>query len=339
MNLTDNKKARDLGGQGLIEVNIKEINMTLNSLTQITVPFHNTELLLVEHNGQPYTAMRPIVENIGLDWKTQLIKIKQRFNSVVGEIPTTGKDGKQYKMLCLPLKKLFGWLMTISPNKVKPELRDTVIKYQEECDDVLWDYWIKGQATNLRPKTHKSEREPLTNAVNLLVAKTKHLNYSDAYKLVHQRFNVQHIDEIPYDMIPVAVEYVHHLIAIYSSAEEKAQGSLLDNETLGLVKDLVDAIISQNFVTSKIYRAIHMLSNEQGHYLAEYAFKTNIAVLKLTRTMDLRGPLNREIISDDLKTISYTTGNQHYGDRWFHPLMESSRLMGVLEISGSLIRH
>ncbi|MBD1230156.1 hypothetical protein IDM33_06155 [Acinetobacter seifertii] len=69
-------------------------------------------------------------------------------------------------------------------------------------------------------KTHKSEREPLTNAVNLLVAKTKHLNYSDAYKLVHQRFNVQHIDEIPYDAIPVAVEYVHHLIAMYSKAEK-----------------------------------------------------------------------------------------------------------------------
>ncbi|MGG6543797.1 UNVERIFIED_CONTAM: hypothetical protein KWG02_18260 [Acinetobacter baumannii] len=69
-------------------------------------------------------------------------------------------------------------------------------------------------------KTHKSEREPLTNAVNLLVAKTKHLNYSDAYKLVHQRFNVQHIDEIPYDVIPLAVEYVHHLIAMYSRAEK-----------------------------------------------------------------------------------------------------------------------
>ncbi|HCQ9703268.1 TPA: ORF6N domain-containing protein [Acinetobacter baumannii] len=205
-----------------------------------------------------------------------------------------------------------------------------VFEQLEDC------YFVRKE---ILAKTHKSEREPLTNAVNLLVAKTKHLNYSDAYKLVHQRFNVQHIDEIPYDMIPVAVEYVHHLIAMYSSAEKKAQGSLFDNETLGLVKDLVDAIISQNFVTSKIYRAIHMLSNEQGHYLAEYAFKTNIAVLKLTRAMDLRGPLNRKIISDDLKTISYTTGNQHYSDRWFHPLMESSRLMGVLEISGSLIRH
>lgn len=44
-------------------------------------------------------------------------------------------------------------------------------------------------------KTHKSDREPLTNAVNMLVAKTKHLNYSEAYKLVHQRFNVEHIEE------------------------------------------------------------------------------------------------------------------------------------------------
>ncbi|HHP0305472.1 BRO family protein [Acinetobacter baumannii] len=181
-------------------------------------------------------------------------------------------------------------------------------------------------------KTHKSEREPLTSAVNLLVAKTKHLNYSDAYKLVHQRFNVLHIDEIPYDVIPVAVEYVHHLIAMYSKAEK--QGSLFDEDQFKLLKNLIDAIISQNFATSRIYRAVHMLDNEQGHYLAEYAFKTNIAVLKLTRAMDLRGPLNRKIISDDLKTISYTTGNQHYSDRWFHPLMEAGMLAGALRISG-----
>lgn len=72
-------------------------------------------------------------------------------------------------------------------------------------------------------KTHKSEREPLTNAVNMLVSKTKHLNYSEAYKLVHQRFNVKSIDEIPYDVIPVAVEYVHHLIALYSQIDKKQQ--------------------------------------------------------------------------------------------------------------------
>lgn len=106
-----------------------------------TIFFHNANLSIVEHNGQPYVPMRPVVEGMGLAWQAQFDKLKQRFGSVVMEIMTTGKDGKQYQMLCLPLKKLFGWLMTISPNKVKPELRDTVIKYQEECDDVLWDYW------------------------------------------------------------------------------------------------------------------------------------------------------------------------------------------------------
>lgn len=72
-------------------------------------------------------------------------------------------------------------------------------------------------------KTHKSDREPLTNAVNMLVAKTKHLNYSEAYKLVHQRFNVEHIEDIPFESIPVAVEYIHHLIALYSSANKQEQ--------------------------------------------------------------------------------------------------------------------
>lgn len=76
-------------------------------------------------------------------------------------------------------------------------------------------------------KTHKSEREPLTNAVNMLVTKTKHLNYSEAYKLVHQRFNVEHIEDIPYEAIPVAVEYVHHLIALFSQAE-KSQTAISD---------------------------------------------------------------------------------------------------------------
>lgn len=66
-------------------------------------------------------------------------------------------------------------------------------------------------------KTHKSERVSLNDAIHLLVAKTKNLNFSDAYKLVHQRFAVEGIDEIPFDQIPVAVEYVHHLIALMSN--------------------------------------------------------------------------------------------------------------------------
>ena len=58
----------------------------MNTLTQITVPFHNAELYLVEHNGQPYTPMRSIVQGMGLDWASQFVKLKQRFASCVVEI-------------------------------------------------------------------------------------------------------------------------------------------------------------------------------------------------------------------------------------------------------------
>ena len=108
------------------------------------MPFANGELTLIDCNGEPYVAMKSVVEGMGLAWQSQHEKLKQRFNSVITEIVTTGKDGKQYSMLCLPLKKLFGWLMTISPNKVKAELRATITRYQEECDEVLWQYWTTG---------------------------------------------------------------------------------------------------------------------------------------------------------------------------------------------------
>ena len=89
-----------------------------------------------------------IVEGTGLSWQGQYEKLtqNQRLSSTIKEIVMVAEDGKQREMVCLPLRKLPGWLMTIYPNKVKPEIRDTVIAYQNECDDALWDYWTKGQA-------------------------------------------------------------------------------------------------------------------------------------------------------------------------------------------------
>lgn len=218
MKSIDNKKAHSLGGWGLIGVNLKEINMTTTSLQQITVPFHNAELFLVEHNGQPYTPMKPIVDGIGMDWASQFVKLKQRFASTIVEITIVANDGKERLMTCLPVRKLFGWLMTISPNKVKPELRDTVIKYQEECDDVLWDYWTKGIAVNPRKSTPK-DRESLRHAVSNLVSRAK-INFSDAYNMVLQRFDKNHIEEIPLDELGNAVEYVHGLILTFDKAQQ-----------------------------------------------------------------------------------------------------------------------
>lgn len=116
----------------------------------ISVPFHGTDLFVVNHNGEPYTPMKPIVEGMGMDWASQFTKMKKRFKSTIVEITMVASDGKSRSMICLALRKLAGWLHTISPNKVRPEIRDRVIQYQEECDDVLYEYWTKGQVVNPR---------------------------------------------------------------------------------------------------------------------------------------------------------------------------------------------
>ncbi|EPQ3875568.1 ORF6N domain-containing protein [Acinetobacter baumannii] len=304
--------------------NIAQINDTQVSI----ISFNSTPVVTSEMLADFYQTDTKHIQNNYLRNSARFIEGKHFFKLVGDQLKNFKNQPSLRGLVNKRASHLTLWTERGAARHAKMLDTDQAWEVFEQLEDC---YFVRKEILS---KTHKSEREPLTNAVNLLVAKTKHLNYSDAYKLVHQRFNVQHIDEIPHDVIPVAVEYVHHLIAMYSNAEKKAQGSLFNEDHFNLLKNLIDAIISQNYVTSKIYRAIHMLNNEQGCYLAEYAFKTNIAVLKLTRAMGLTGPNNRKIISDDLKTASYTTGNQHYGDRWFHPLVESGRLMGVLEISG-----
>ena len=116
---------------------------------QIRVTFHGSSLFIVDHNGEPYTPMRPIVEGMGLSWATQTVKLnKNRERWGVSLIETPSID-KYNAVICLPLRKLFGWLQTLQPNRIRKEIRDKVIQYQNECDDVLWRYW--NQETNHPP--------------------------------------------------------------------------------------------------------------------------------------------------------------------------------------------
>ncbi len=110
------------------------------------VTFHGDTIFCIEKNGQPFSPMKPIVENMGLDWSGQAAKFrsnKERWGMEIISIPT--ESGVQ-EMVCMPLRKLPAFLAGINPKKVKTEIRDKVIIYQNECDDALWDYWTKGRA-------------------------------------------------------------------------------------------------------------------------------------------------------------------------------------------------
>lgn len=125
----------------------------------IKVPFHGAELALINQDGEPYVPMKPIVEGIGLAWQVQHRKMTEgRFKSSITEmVIQVDGDTQKRPYTCLHLRKLPGWLMSIHPNKVAPELREKIIAYQNECDDVLWSYWNDGQAVNPRAAQPKPE--------------------------------------------------------------------------------------------------------------------------------------------------------------------------------------
>lgn len=192
--------------------------------TAITVPFHGTDLFIVEHQGQPYTPMKPIVEDMGLDWKSQYVKLQDnqaRWSTMVISTIVAG-DGKIREMLCIPLRKLAGWLMTIHPNRVKPEIRDTIIRYQNECDDVLWQYWTEGQvARKDKPNptpllATKEQREPLIKAVRRLVsvsnAKGKPISYEEAHSIINLKMGVDSVEALTLEQIPKAMTLVGEIL-------------------------------------------------------------------------------------------------------------------------------
>ena len=181
-----------------------------NQISTQTISFNNQSLITVEQGGNHYIAMKPICENIGLAWESQLLRIKRDdvLNSTMIIMIIVAEDGKKREMICLPIEYLNGWLFGIDINRCKPEIRGTLIKYKKECYQALHDYWFNGKAER---KTTVDDRTGLRNAVNMLVSK-KGLIYSDAYHLIHHRFNVESIEDLTLEQLPQAVEYVHKII-------------------------------------------------------------------------------------------------------------------------------
>ncbi len=127
----------------------------------VKVEFCGAFLEGVISDGCAYVAMKPIAGAMGLAWESQFTKLKtdEVLSSVITEIVMTAADGKKYKTLCLPEDYLQGWLFSIKPGKLKPVLREKVIRYKRECYRVLHRAFTQGVAeTNLRVMATDSKR-------------------------------------------------------------------------------------------------------------------------------------------------------------------------------------
>jgi len=109
------------------------VEKTGRNMQTLTAEFLGKEVTLVDNNGVAYVAMREIVEGIGLSWGTQSIKLNEnskKFNCF--HIETVGADGKNRQMLCMPIKKLNGWLFSINP---KSNTRNELVNGENYCSN------------------------------------------------------------------------------------------------------------------------------------------------------------------------------------------------------------
>ncbi len=120
--------------------------------TKLTVvsKVNSIEIQTVEKDKDYCVPIRPICDALGVDFSAQRQRIDRDeiLCSTVVVITTVAADKKEREMYCLPIKYVWGWLLTIDVSRVKEEAKEVVIAYQMECYDVLYNYFF-GQYQNM----------------------------------------------------------------------------------------------------------------------------------------------------------------------------------------------
>jgi len=126
----------------------KEGSSALVPLEEKTVKFYGDEitaaLVEIKGKGDVYVPLRPLCDYLGLDWSAQYRRSKRdevladELISVAMTTTEIGRGKGRRDNLCLALKFLPGWLFGIDATRVKPELKEKIIRYRRECYDVLY---------------------------------------------------------------------------------------------------------------------------------------------------------------------------------------------------------
>lgn len=147
--------------------------MNQNTRLEI-VEFNQDKLICPVINGEPYTLINPIIEKIGLFDRAarRNITSNPRLNKFIVYIklktagltearglenithnseiivdlgPESGQyfeELKGYKYMALPVRKLAAWLYSIDIVKVSEQVRPQLEKFQDECDEVLFNHFF-----------------------------------------------------------------------------------------------------------------------------------------------------------------------------------------------------
>lgn len=137
----------------------------------VEVPFNGSAMIAQRFDdGEIYTALKPICENIGIAYNGQWERLNRTPWATIRMIRTVGADGKQRDMVAISRKTLTMWLATIDTNRLSDEqARHNVTVYQKEAAEALDQYFNEGGA--IRVSDADSDEDIMARAV-LVAQKT-----------------------------------------------------------------------------------------------------------------------------------------------------------------------
>lgn len=257
-----------------------------------TIDFNGQSLITIEKDGIHYAAVKPIAENIGLNWNSQHNRITRDdvLNSVVVMMTTTGTDGKQYEMTCLPIDYLNGWLFGIDAKRVKPEIKAPLIQYKMQCYKALYDYWHTGAAVhpsvNEELPSSVKDRNGLIKAARMAQARLA-IGYDEVFNLIHHRFNINRISELTVSQVGEATEYIQRLvlnqIAEPYRKSEHAQAALTISDEADDPTEYGAPVtmVNQTMASGKFFGTIDSNGRMTMRELGQHEFITSLEALPI----------------------------------------------------------
>jgi hypothetical protein len=212
--------------------NVSEILIPPEREIQL-IEFYETSITAVigKTPDETWIALKPICDHLEIARHRQAEKIREdRTYEGRWQLMLLPSDGGEQETFCLALSFLNLWLASISPQKVRPEIQDRLIRYKQECAAVLYQHFFQkhGERTNnvaIDVVSHltriesgvsdlKSGQTDLTRKVDLIEARSrKHI--PEAVKQLLTAFTIATYDGLcaccPRGKEQLATEFDHAL--------------------------------------------------------------------------------------------------------------------------------
>lgn len=150
----------------------------MTSLTKVsqtkTVTFNNVTMLGIQtESGKVFTSVKKICEDLGIDDKGQIQRIKRDETLNEGRciIHLPSNSGNQ-DVFCIDVDYLPFWLVGIQSKRCKPEIQSLLLEFKKKAKDVLANAFINTEIKQEQPKT---QAEILLGSIQLLVSMEKQL--------------------------------------------------------------------------------------------------------------------------------------------------------------------